>query len=259
MAVLTENALRSQFFKKELNESIIKLPKGTILTPSARSFLNEKKINIEFVEENEKTTDEKQYSLNKAQSKKKNATLNDCQKDSDSTQAKSEYKTFLDENTIVSKDHKRIIFRGKLESLQSKIMEGQLILVANSKLVEDLSNILDFVRMIFESEVTEEPIGEFELLGMNEMEIQKLAHHPKQYFGIDHFQPNYHMGKEMVVLNALRTTVREIEISAYQTFKKEDGRMNREDLLVALNRLSSLCSVMMLRCKTGYYLLEEEG
>lgn len=255
MAVLTENSLRSQFFKKELNESILKLPKGTILTPSAKSYLNDKRISVEFVEQDNAINNH----LNEKQHDGNGSFLNNRLKKSGSTELKAEYMTFLDSNKVVYKDHERIILRGKLDSLQSKIMEGQITLADNRKLVEDLSNILDFVRSIVQSEVTGEPLGDFQLLGMSEKEIQKMAHHPKQYFGIDHFIPDYKMGKEIIVLNTLRTFIRDTEISVYQSFKKDDGSMERNDMMLALNRLSSLCLVMMLRCKIGYYSLEEEG
>lgn len=256
MAVLTESSLRSQFFKKELNESILKLPKGTILTPSAKSYLNEKKISVEFIEQDNETN---KHHLTEKQHEGNESFLNDCLKNSGSTEVKAEYMTFLDSKRVVYKDHERIILRGKLDSLQSKIMEAQITLTDNLKLVVDLSNILDFVRSISQSEVTDEPLRDFQLLGMSEKEIQKMANHPKQYFGIDHFIPDYKMGKEIIVLNGLRTFIRDTEISVYQSFKKDDGGMDREDMMLALNRLSSLCLVMMLRCETGYYSLEEEG
>ena len=51
MAVLTELALRSMFFNQQADGSLIKLPEGTILTPAAKSYLQEKKIEVQFISE----------------------------------------------------------------------------------------------------------------------------------------------------------------------------------------------------------------
>ena len=65
MAVLTESILRSRFLNEQLNEPVLQLPRGTILTPSAKSYLQEKRIDFEFIEKTkaaeEKTAEASKY------------------------------------------------------------------------------------------------------------------------------------------------------------------------------------------------------
>src|SRR5699024_293820 len=49
MSVVTEHYLREQWRKN--SQEVIEVPSGTIVTPSAREFLNEKKIELKFTEE----------------------------------------------------------------------------------------------------------------------------------------------------------------------------------------------------------------
>ncbi|GAA0687153.1 MULTISPECIES: hypothetical protein [Clostridium] len=43
------------------------------------------------------------------------------------------------------------------------------------------------------------------------------------------------------------------EISAYEAFKEKYGGIEREDIITALNRLSSLFNIMIFKYKTGKY------
>ena len=43
------------------------------------------------------------------------------------------------------------------------------------------------------------------------------------------------------------------EISAYEAFKEKYGGIEREDIISALNRLSSLFNIMIFKYKTGKY------
>ena len=53
----------------------------------------------------------------------------------------------------------------------------------------------------------------------------------------------------MLHLNRLRTVVRQTELAAYEAFHDRDGLATRPDLLRALNRMSSLVWIMMIRLK----------
>ncbi len=67
-----------------------------------------------------------------------------------------------------------------------------------------------------------------------------------------HILPNYSMGRIALELNALRSGVREAEIAAVKAFRKEEA-VEREDLITALNRLSSCVYIMMLKYLNGAY------
>lgn len=72
-----------------------------------------------------------------------------------------------------------------------------------------------------------------------------MSHHPKEYLGIDHILPDYKMGEILIGLNAIRSCAREAELSGIP--------LEREDIIKALNRLSSAVYVMMCRYLTGFY------
>lgn len=259
MGAITENELRRILKDKDLTQlKEFELPKGTIITPSARSFLADKHIKLKLVDKKEEdeikntfpSHEEKMEEIRKKISTLKYRLLNGGY-----INYKPEHMTSLNGDILVNKDHKRIIFRGKLDSFESKILEVQSSLsqIGYQKLAEDLQDVLDFVRKILKCEVLDSPVHEISILGMSEKEIREMSHHPKKYFNEGHFIPDYHMGYPMVLLNSLRSLTREVEIAAYQAFKKENGEIGQGDIILALNRLSSLFYVLMFKYKTGQY------
>lgn len=263
MAVLTESALRSLFLNKQMNESVMKLPEGTILTPAAKSYLQEKKIVIEFDGQKKQEKKEEKTEMNSDTEEQEDRSCSTTYRlvQGGYLNEKPEHMTTLHSNLLVHKDHKRIILRGKLDSLEAKIMETQMKLADKnfSKLADDLSEVLNFVRQILRSEVMDEELMNFEVLKMDEKELREMSHQPEKYFGEGHFSPDYKMGIGMVLMNSIRTFVRETEIIAYQAYKDEEGNTKRDDIMLALNRLSSLCLVLMFKIKTGYYTEEKGG
>ena len=161
---------------------------------------------------------------------------------------KPENMTHIRGNLLVSKTHPRIAFRGKLDSLEAKIMETQVVAAEmnHTDVVNDLEEIYGFVRMILSAEVNEKPLGEFKLLGMDSGRLRYVSHNVHEEFGISHYVPSYTMGKLCVALNSLRTAVRETELAAAQAFIK-DSVEERLDIIEALNRLSSCVYIVYCR------------
>ena len=264
MTVITENELRQHFRNQNLKDvAVYETTAGTILTPSAKSFLTDHQIELRFIgaiETKAKATPKQDVRLqitkklesiqNPAEGKKRYQTLY-----GGFLETKPEHMTHLYGNMLVFKDHPRIIFRGKLDSLETKILEAQISCVKLNmhKLVDDLEKILLFVRQIMRCEVLSEGIEEFHLLGMSPKELREMSHFPKKHFGLEHFQPSYEMGEAVIVVNSLRTLTRETELQAYQAFKSEHGAVEREDIIQTLNRLSSLFWIMMFRIRVGQY------
>ena len=106
-------------------------------------------------------------------------------------------------NELVLKNHSNIIFRGKLDSLQSKILEIQVMANKNNekKLVEELQEVLNFARDILKAEVLNEEFEDIALFGLSEKEIRAISHNPKKHLGVEHVLPNYEMGEIVVGLN----------------------------------------------------------
>ena len=121
------------------------------------------------------------------------------------------------------------------------------------KLVKDLQETLDFVRNIMRCEVLDEKLEDFTLLGLTPEELREQSHYPKKYFGIGHEFPSYEMGEVVVAINSIRSNTREVEITAYEAFKGEYGNVEREDLIKALNRLSSVFWIMIYKIRTNKY------
>lgn len=168
---------------------------------------------------------------------------------------KPEHMTTLRGDELVLKDHPRIAFRGAIDSMEADIILLQILTSRRGmkKLTEDLEEIIKAIRWLLRCEVSGEPVGEVTLQGLDSDEMRAHSHHPSQYYGMKHFLPSYRYGEIPAYLNRLRTRARELELTAYRAFKKEDGQPEREDIIRVLNRLSSLFWIMMFKYLTGKY------
>ena len=155
---------------------------------------------------------------------------------------KPEPMTHLNGDTLVPKTHPRIFLRGKLDSLESALILCQLQLPA---LTQPLGELLAQTRRILRCEVLEEPLKEVRLLGLTEEELRRRSHIPQEYYGVPHFMPEASDGETIARLNRLRCQVRETELAAAAAFP--EGQ--REDLLQALNRMSSAVYLLMIQQK----------
>ena len=155
---------------------------------------------------------------------------------------KPEPMTHLNGDTLVPKTHPRIFLRGKLDSLESTLILCQLQLPA---LTQPLGELLAQTRRILRCEVLEEPLKEVRLLGLTEEELRRRSHIPQEYYGVPHFMPEATDGETIAHLNRLRCQVRETELAAAAAFP--EGQ--REDLLQALNRMSSAVYLLMIQQK----------
>ncbi|MHC1750192.1 MAG: cobalamin adenosyltransferase [Cellulosilyticaceae bacterium] len=259
MAVITEDDIRRMLSKN--HDAKIKefcVTKGMLLTPSAKSYLIEKGISTQYENEIKKESVPSKMEEDKVvympEKKGEVATTYDTLFGA-KLDYKPEHMTHLRGNLLVFKDHKRIILRGKLDSLESKILEVQLISVKNGlpQVADELEEVLKFTRNLMSCEVSGKSVGEFRVIGLDEKELREQSHHPSQYFGIKHFLPDYKMGEVVVGLNSLRSLTREVELAAYQAFKGEYGEVEREDIIRAFNRLSSLFWIMMFKVRSNRY------
>jgi ethanolamine utilization cobalamin adenosyltransferase len=169
---------------------------------------------------------------------------------------KPEYMTSLRAGSLVFKDHRIIKLRGKIDSLEAKFLETQFAFrrIGLKRQEKDIEEALDYTRAIMRSEVSGKEPPPMRLFDMDENEIHDRSHHPDKYFGVPHFMPiTVDDGEAILMLNVLRTMIRETEISAFEASRDESGAPARTDIVTALNRLSSALYVMMLRTKAGEY------
>ena len=159
---------------------------------------------------------------------------------------KPEHMTHLNGEYLVMKTHPRILFRGKMDSLQAELL---LCMAACPKDHGELQEILDYSHRLLRMEVLEEPVKEEKLCGFSPEEIRTISHFPQNTFGIPHFMPSLQDGEEILRLNAARCAAREAELSAVAAFLDRDGNLTRPDLIKALNRMSSMLYILMIKRK----------
>ena len=164
---------------------------------------------------------------------------------------KPEELTHLQGNVLVPKTHPRIAFRGQIDALEAELLLAQEAAAGHEALIGNLQEMLDFVRSLIRADVLDEPVKEVTLCGLTAQELREHSHFPQKYYGQPHFMPSYTDGPAMLRLNRLRTVVRQAELACCHAFSDRDGRLERSDILLALNRLSSLCWILIIRLKAG--------
>lgn len=226
---LTEDELRRQW--DDSSAETFQLEPGTSVTPAAREFLMDRR-----------------------------AALYGDPKRSSSPNKKPEHMTALRGSVLVRKDHPVIRFRGEIDALEAAVIESAFVFqrLGLPALAQEMEEILQFLRQVLRCEVLSLPLPEIQLLGMTEEDIHVRSHEPQRFYGLGHFSPAPEHGEAVARLNLLRTLTRRAELAAYDACKDAHGLLpQREELLRALNRLSSLFYVMMFRVLTREYQHEE--
>ena len=96
-------------------------------------------------------------------------------------------------------------------------------------------------------------MGEVRLCGYGPEELREYSHYPEKHFGQPHFLFHYTDSPAILAVNKVRTVVRQAELAAYRAFRDENGAVARNDMILGLNRLSSLCWIFMIKLKAGKY------
>jgi len=223
----TERQVRDNIRNRE-GRRVFFLGKGDALTPGARDFLTRERIEIRSGEE----AKIEEYKL-----------LN-----GGFIREKPEHMTHLNGDILVSKTHRRIAFRGAMDMLEAELLLCQLEVEQISR---ELGEILTLARKVLRCEVMEEPLPAGKLCGLTEAELRKHSHFPQEYYGQPHFMPEATDGGAILRLNRLRCTARQAELAAVRAFLDGEGRPTRTDILQAMNRISSMIYILMVRMKSG--------
>ena len=205
------------------------LGKGDQLTSDARDFLNRERIEILPAEK----AKPEQYRLLSG----------------GFTEEKPEHMTHLNGDVLVLKTHPRIRFRGMVDTL-----EAELLLCcqqAQGETRQQLEQVLEQVRFLLRCEVLEEPIGDLPLCGMTPDEIRSRSHRPQDYYGQPHFMPQPEDGLLLLQVNRARCAARNAELAAVEAFLDREGRPVRSHFLQAMNRISSMLYLIMIRLKAN--------
>lgn len=245
MDVIQEDTVRQLFLKQGVTE--LRITRDTYVTDQARDYIRQN--GIRLICEPDAPAAASDLPLNEGiRPAREMRSGRFVTLDGRHLDAKPEHMTHLHGNVLVEKTHPRIVLRGKLDSLQASILSAQLIASdeGDGKLVEALQETLDLARALMAAEVTDKPLEEKSLLGMDEAAQRRVSHNPKKYLGVGHLMPDIRMGRMALALNALRCEAREVELACIAAFARPDGTCERDDLVRALNRLSSTFYIMML-------------
>ena len=139
---------------------------------------------------------------------------------------KPEHMTHLNGDLLVPKNHPRILFRGKMDTLEAELILCQL---ADPVLAAPVGEILTLVRQLIRWE---------------------HSHLPQKYYGQPHFMPEATDGPVIARLNRARCAAREAELAAVTAFQDREGHPTRPDILKALNRMSSMLYILMIQWKS---------
>lgn len=238
MALLTEERIRQMSDNGTRGPVVV--ARGDVLTPSALSFLREHRVEVVYPQGKEED----------APGAARYQTAFGV-----GLEEKPEHMTHLRGSILVFKDHPRIAFRGMIDLLEGEIALCQQVCVREGvpALVEELEEVLDFVRRFIRFDVLSEPVGEVRLCGMTPEELRERSHYPEKYYGQGHFLIHYTDSPAILAVNKVRAVVRQTELAAYRAFRDENGGVARGDIILGLNRLSSLLWIMMIKLKAGKY------
>ena len=221
-----EEAARANVRNRE-GKRVFYLGKGDALTSGARDWLRQERIEI----------------LPAEQAKPQRFRL----LSGGFLEEKPEHMTHLNSDLLVPKNHPRICFRGKMDTLEAELILCQL---ADPALVAPVGEILNLARQLIRRDVLEEPVQETTLCGLTEGEQRKRSHFPQEYYGQPHFMPEATDGPVIARLNRARCAAREAELAAVTAFQDREGHPTRPDILKALNRMSSMLYILMIQWKS---------
>lgn len=237
--IVTETDLRANWAKEK--RAVLKIPPGSVITPSAREFIRNKGIRVEIEGEGVVDFSGVNYTTS-VHSKKEEPGAKSVKK-----AEKPEYMTHLSGKKLVAKTDPVIRLRGELDSFISQLVETQLWFIGKgcTGMAEKLEEVVVFCRGLMQAEVLEKEF-EFPLVfGFDKEQLREVSHNPMKYFGVKHSFVSKKHGMSVAKLHVLRAKSREVELAAVNAFMREDGTCGREDIVSALNRLSSIIYILV--------------
>ncbi|GLO61260.1 ATP-binding protein [Vibrio sp. MACH09] len=254
---ITEDYLRDKYGLAFGSE--VQLPEGCRLTPSAQALLSERKIAIRYINEQGEVfvADKDGSATNKVHPLKTNnqRPSNGCWACGSDVEKKPSFMTHLNDEVLVPKNHPRIALRGKIDSVICQCVEVQCLLEDQPPfIVHAMSDIRSYFGQILQAEVMEQPLPLPSFGDIDSETIHQWSHNPLKYLGYDHMLPDAKFGLKVAKLNTLRATTRELELEASRLFIDISMRLEREDIVAGLNRLSSAIYVVMIlvwQCQNG--------
>ena len=174
--------------------------------------------------------------------------------------SKPDHLTHLrDDESLVPKTEPRIAARGKLDLLQSALLDAQVAADAEGAraLVGELGELLELARALVGAEVTGRAVPPPVLWGMTGEQIRDATHHTHELYDVPFMYPDVRQGPVVAKLALARAVAREGEIAVIAAFPPTGGLVTappaRADLAEALNRVSSALYLLAVRYVAGVY------
>lgn len=232
----------------------VHLPAASRLTPAARDMLNERKIRIRYSDEagrvyvDADSDGEQRQQVHPLTSSASHEAAH-CLLCQQTVDKKPEALTHLDASTLVAKNDPRIAFRGRVDSAiaQAVLLQAQWQAEGHAAVAQRmLADIRAALGNVLRCETLGETMPGIVIGAFDEAQLHAVSHNPLKHLGHDHIVPALEHGLNVARLNVLRTAVREAELVGAQAFIDRDFSVRRNDILQALNRLSSAIYVLML-------------
>jgi propanediol utilization protein/ethanolamine utilization cobalamin adenosyltransferase len=262
--IVTEFELRANWHKKKAK--VLTLPPGSVLTPSARDFLRSQNVQVKIEgnglqdlnKKNLSTAKQSVVTSNSGRCNSVGIALQDegmarAKAEAQAELEKPEHMTHVRGTQLVLKTDPIIAWRGQLDLFDCELVKTQVVFNAagEEELAKQLEEVAKFAQLIMAAEVREEPMKFNSLLGWTPEQIREMSHYPDHYFGVAHRLMSYKDGAVIAGLHCLRSKVREVELYASRAFIGEDGECRRKDIILVLNRLSSLFYVLICKRRSA--------
>jgi ethanolamine utilization cobalamin adenosyltransferase len=157
---------------------------------------------------------------------------------------------------LVPKTHPRIVLRGKLDLLEAALLDAQVAAADEGAraLVGEIGEALELARALVGAEVTGQPAPTPRLCGgLDAAALRHASHHTWELYQVPFLYPDVRHGKVVARLHLARAVAREAEQAALVAFGRGLDPPEREDLVLALNRLSSALYLMTCKYVGGRY------
>lgn len=252
--VLSEDILKIKYRKEAFD--VFEIEKGTLLTPSAKQFLNEKGIRLVIKGEEDPVSTKQNEFEEETEEKIIYEKPKYVGKNGECYFEKPEYMTVVDGNVLISKNSKLISLRGKIDTFLAELLLNtkEIEQSSNNKLIKDIETVIKFIQNIIVAEKLDKILENQILLDSKTIkDIKEIIDNPKEYFKKGHLL-EVSLNSDLTIhkLNRLRFLARELEIQAIDYFV-EDYKVNRKDLLEAFNVLSDVIYIIILKYDNGDY------
>lgn len=256
MPILTEAQLRERV-RQPQDGMKLRLPRGTIFSPSAADFIKQWHIEVTY-EDNGFSNPAESAAAERAEWDKESVfpvelkgELPHCMVCGTQLAKKPEHMTQLNAEVFAPKTNDRIRLRGKLDTLQSLCLLVGAVAREHEALstADMLETLAAYCREMMSAEYNERPVQPLSIGGMDEAELRRATHNPQEALGVPHLTPNTQDSILLLWLNYLRCQVREAELVALDCFGGDAYGKDVYGLVQAMNRFSSAVYFLELLLK----------